>query len=99
MAKTIKKVIKQKVQYSVEVSYDANFYFKIDTEDPDGPEKVIPKYLKKRDCDTGCGFGRRDLVFYFPSRKEAEAVESLIAKAPFKDKWKVRVGEVYSTAD
>jgi hypothetical protein len=94
-----KKPVKQRTEYSVEVSYDAEFYFKFDIEDPKGPEKVIAKYLKKRDGGSGCGFGRRDLVFYYRSRKDAEAVKGLIAKAPFKKKWRVKVGEIYPTAD
>lgn len=94
-----KKTTKQRTEYPVEVSYDAKFYFEFGIEDPKGPEKVIRKYLKKRRGSSGCGFGRRDLVFYFRSRKDAEAVSGLIAKAPFKKKWKVEVGEVYSTAD
>jgi hypothetical protein len=39
------------------------------------------------------------LVFYYRSRKDAEAVKGLIAKAPFKKKWRVKVGEIYPTAD
>lgn len=97
--KVAKKVVKKRTEYSVEVSYDAQFYFDFGINDPKSPENVIPKYLKKKDGGGGMGFGRRDLVFYFRSRKDAEAVSGLIAKAPFKKKWKVEVGEVYSTAD
>ncbi len=91
-----KKTSKQRTEYSVEVSYNAKFYFDFDIEDPQGPDKVIPKYLKKRDGGSGCGFGRRDLVFYFRSRKDAEAVKGMIAKAPFKKKWGVKVSMVHS---
>jgi hypothetical protein len=93
--KTVKKVVKKKTEYSVEVSYNAKFYFDFDINDPKSPEKVIPKYLKKHVGGSGCGFGRRDLVFYFRSRKSAEAVTGLIAKASFKKKWEVEVSKVY----
>jgi hypothetical protein len=93
--KTVKKTPKKRTEYLVEVSYNPKFYFEFGIDDPQGPEKIIPKYLKKREIGSGCGFGRRDLVFCFRSRKEAEAVKGLIAKAPFKKKWGVKVGEIF----
>jgi hypothetical protein len=89
------KAFKPRIEYAVEVSYDARFYFDIPIEDTDHPDKVISKYLKKRRGGSGCGFGCRDLSFYYRSKKDAEKVKGLIAKAPFKKKWKVVVGEVY----
>lgn len=91
-----KSVKKKKELFSVEVSYDAKFYFDYSIDNPDGPEKVIPRYLKKEDSASGMGMGRRDLVFYFPSRKAADAIEGKIAKAPFQKKWNVSVSEVCS---
>lgn len=85
---------KKKTEYCVEVSYVAKFYFDYSIDNPDGPEVVIEKYLKKKSGGSGMGFGKRDLSFYFPTKKEAEAVEEKINKAPFKKKWKVTVSEV-----
>lgn len=88
-----------RTQYLVVVSYNAKHYFDRDISDPEGPEKVIPKYLKKRECGSGCGFGKRDLDFWFRSKKDAEKVKAKIAKAPWKKKWGVTVSSVYGDDD
>lgn len=94
-----KKTQKPRTEYLVVVTYAAKFYFDYSLENPDGPEVVIEKYLKKKSGGSGMGFGGRDLSFYFRSKKEAEAVKDKIAKAPFKRKWRVKVSEVYSSKD
>lgn len=93
--KKAKKKVQRRTEYLVNVSYKGSIYFDYSIDNADGPEKVIPRFLKKQSGGSGLGFGRRDMSFYFRSKKDADAVKGKIAKAPFKKKWGVRVDGVY----